>query len=83
MLRKLIKVNNMIHVSTPALVEYPNAFRIITVNDQNNKISVNFKFMETDLKNIQQESREKSHSPSLSYGQPKDRNSTIIFDKSF
>ena len=78
---KITKIDNIIHVSTPALVQYPNAFRLITIDNKTNQIAVNFKFMETGLKEIQQKSLENSHSPSLSAGEEKDRNTTILIVK--
>jgi 3',5'-cyclic AMP phosphodiesterase CpdA len=75
---KITRVGNTIHVSTPALVEYPDSFRIITISNKNNHIAVNFKFMETNLKDIQLKSKQKSGSPSRAIGKEEDRNTTII-----
>lgn len=86
---KIIEQNSVIHVSTPALVEYPNAFRVINfenIKDRSDKnsiknIKVNFKFLETTLKELQQKSKLQSHSAELSNGQLNDRETTIILHK--
>ncbi|EKE04546.1 MAG: hypothetical protein ACD_20C00051G0012 [uncultured bacterium] len=78
---KVNKVGNTVHVSTPALVEYPNAFRVITIIDKENQIQINFDFRETRLKNLQQKSKSLSKSWQLSQGKDTDRNTTIILNK--
>jgi len=73
--------NNVVHVSSPALIEYPNAFRIITFKDYPQNIEINFKFMETGLKDLQSLSKSKSKSFLLSSGQANDQDATIILSK--
>ena len=45
--------NNILYVSSPALVSYPNAFRIITITNHRNKVTFNIELKETNLKNLQ------------------------------
>ncbi|MFH0702355.1 MAG: metallophosphoesterase [bacterium] len=78
---KIIRLCNVIHVSTPALVEYPNAFRVITIKDKDNETELDFVFKETRLKNLQEKSKKRSKSYKLLYGEESDRNATVIIDK--
>lgn len=75
---KIIKAENVVHASAPALIEYPNAFRVITINNKNNRIQINFEFKETRLKDLQQQSKSRSKSWKLAQGEESDRNATII-----
>lgn len=77
---KIIKQNNIIHVSTPALVEYPNAYRIVSIKADKNKTYLDFKFKQTSLKQYINLSKNRSKSYKLKYAEPKDRNSKIIID---
>jgi len=77
---KIKQIGNIVFVSTPALVEYPNGFRIITVNSSATKITFKFEFKETGLKDIQQLSKNMSSSSSLAAGNEKDRNTTIVIN---
>lgn len=45
--------NNVLHVSSPSLVEYPNAFRIITLTRTGGDLKIDVKTVETRLKNVQ------------------------------
>ncbi len=78
---KIIKSDNKVYVSTPALVEYPNSFRVITISDKKDKIQIDFDFKETRLKNLQQKSKSKSKSWQLNQGKDVDRDTTVIIDK--
>jgi 3',5'-cyclic AMP phosphodiesterase CpdA len=71
---KVTKVGNIVHISTPSLVEYPNAFRVINFNDNGKKIEVKTEIIETSLKNVQEQSKKLSKSPDLHRGQVQDRN---------
>ena len=51
---KITQKDNVVYVSCPSLVTYPNAFRIITVTNYRNKVVFNIEFNETKLKNIRQ-----------------------------
>lgn len=75
---KLVKDRGIIHVSNPALVEYPNAFRIITVKEDGNVV---FDWKETTYKELQGKSKNRSKWASTSYGQEKDRINTLRFEK--
>ncbi|MBE7704784.1 MAG: hypothetical protein E7Z90_03085 [Cyanobacteria bacterium SIG29] len=78
---KITKKDNILHVSTPSLAGYPNAFRIVEVNNKRNKVIFNFKFIETNLKDVQAKTRILTLGGARYYGKEKDRNTTITIDK--
>lgn len=78
---KIYKENNILHVSTPSLVTYPNAFRIVTINNHKDKVVFNFEYKETRLKDIQKKAKLLTFSSSSLYGEETDRNNTVTLDK--
>lgn len=64
---KRTRRNGIEHIATPALVEYPNAFRVITVYDDG---TLEATWHETRLKTVRQWSRERSPWPSEALGDP-------------
>ena len=54
---KITKIGNIVHVSTPSLIEYPNAFRVINFSDNGKKIEVKTEIIETSLKDLQEKSK--------------------------
>lgn len=81
---KIQKVDNIVHVSTPSLVEYPNAFRVITVRDiEDSKVQIDFSFDETRLKDVQEKSKKCSRWIKRAEGDVKDRESYVIIEPAF
>lgn len=78
---KIYKEGNILHVSTPSLVSYPNAFRIITINNLKNKVIFTFDFRETRLKEVQKKTKLMTFSSSTLKGEESDRNTVVILDK--
>ena len=78
---KITKRGNILHVSTPTLAGYPNAFRIVEVINKRNKVIFNFKFMETNLKDLQAKTKILTLGGARYYGKEKDRNTTITIEK--
>ncbi len=78
---KIIKKGNLLFVSTPSLVSYPNAFRIVTVTNLKNKVIFNFEFKETNLKELQKKAKLLTFSSKNYYGEESDRNTTVVMDK--
>ena len=77
---RIIKKNNILHVSTPSMIMYPNAFRIVTVHDSKDKVTFDFEFIETNLKDIQKTSKMLTLSGGLTMGAEQDRiNSVTIY----
>lgn len=65
--------DNVLYVSTPSLVSYPNAFRMITVTNHKNKVTFNIEFKETNLKNIQKLAKIMVFASNLYTGEEKDQ----------
>ncbi len=78
---KITKRGNILHVSTPSLAGYPNAFRIIEVKNKHDKVIFNFKFMETNLKDFQAKTKILTLGGARYYGKPQDRNTTVVLIK--
>ena len=78
---KITKSGNLLHVSSPALVSYPNAFRVVSVTNQRNKIVFDFYFHETRLKEVQTKAKLRTFGSSSYYGTESDRTTTVIMDK--
>lgn len=78
---KIIKRGNILHVSSPSLFGYPNAFRIIEIDNRRKQVVFNFKFMETNLKDLQSKTKILTLGGAKYYGKPSDRETTIIMDK--
>lgn len=78
---KITKEGNILHVSTPSLVTYPCAFRIVTVSSTKNKVIFTFDFKETNLKEIQKKAKLLTFSSSTYKGEDADRNAVVVLDK--
>ena len=70
---KVVQINNVLYVSSPALVSYPNAFRIVDVTAKKNKVTFNLKFKETGLVNIQKLAKLMVFASSIYSGEEKDQ----------
>ena len=80
---RLMQKDNILHVSTPSMIMYPNAFRIVTVHDFKDRVVFDFEFMETNLKEVQKTSKLLTISDGLAYGTETDRvNSITIYKNS-
>lgn len=78
---KIYKEGNLLHVSTPSLATYPNAFRIVTVNNLKNKVIFTFDFRETNLKEVQKKAKLLTFSSSTLAGEESDQNTIVVMDK--
>lgn len=77
---KLIKIKNKIHNSCPAVVQYPNAFREITITQEDPKyLLVDFKWHPVNGQELRDKSKNSSKSWSLTQGTAEDREQTIKF----
>lgn len=57
---KVVNRNNVLHITTPSLVQYPNAFRVITISEEPNSTKVQIQTVETRLKDVQAQSKKAS-----------------------
>lgn len=68
---------NILFISCPSLVSYPNAFRVININTNRNKVKVDVFLKETNLKDIQQRAKIRLMGTQLLYGETSDRNASF------
>lgn len=73
--------NNIVHVSTPALISYPNAFRFVTVKNLKNKTVFDIQYMPTRLADLQKKSKLLVFHSSTYYGTESDRTTTITIER--
>lgn len=71
------QMDNVLYVSTPSLVSYPNAFRIITVTNHRKKVVFNIEYKETRLKNIQKLAKIMVFASNIYSGEEKDHSGTF------
>ena len=70
---KITQHDNVLYVSSPALVSYPNAFRIVTVTNSKDKVTFNFEWKETREKTIQTMAKMLVFGSSIYTGDEKDQ----------
>ena len=78
---KITQKNNILYVSTPALVSYPEAFRIITITNYRNRVVFDIQTKETRLKNLQKLSKMLVFGSSVYTGEEKDQNGTYVLKR--
>ncbi len=78
---KITQKGNILYVSCPSLVSYPNAFRMVTVTNYRNKVVFNIQNKETNLKNVQKLAKILVFATSVYAGEEKDQNATITIKK--
>lgn len=70
---KITQHDNVLYVNSPALVSYPNAFRIVTVTNYKDKVTFDFEWKETREKTIQKLAKILVFSGSIYSGDTKDQ----------
>lgn len=78
---KITQKENILHVSTPSLVSYPNAFRLIRIHKQKDKIIFDIYLKETRYKDVQKRAKMMVFGADKYYGKEEDRNSTFVIEK--
>lgn len=78
---RIKQVNNLLFVSTPALVSYPNAFREIKITNDNDKVVFDIKTKNTRLTNLRNLAKVFIVTPSLPEGEESDINATYTIVK--
>ena len=68
---------NIIYITSPSLVTFPNAFRVVNVNANKNRVLVDVFLKETNLKDIQSRSKLRLFGVESLYGDECDRNTTF------
>lgn len=78
---KVTQMKNVLHVSTPSLVSYPNAFRLVKVCNQKNKVIFDIYFKETRYKEVQKRAKMMAFGAQTYYGADADRSNTYVIEK--
>ncbi len=78
---KITQINNILYVSTPSLVSYPNAFRVINITRKRNKVIFEIQYKETRLTNVQKLAKLILFSSSIYSGEEKDHNGTFTIKR--
>ena len=78
---KITQKGNIVYVSCPAMVTYPNAFRMITINNYRNKVVIDIQDKETRLKDVQKLAKLLIFSSNFYMGEDKDRNAVITIKR--
>lgn len=73
--------DNIVYITSPSLVTYPNAFRVININSNKHRTMVDIFLKETNLKDIQRRSKLRLFNTDSLYGQESDRNTTFEIKK--
>ncbi len=69
--------DNIIYISSPSLVTFPNAFRVININSNKKRTLVDVFLKETNLKDVQSRSKLRLFGVESLYGNDFDRNTTF------
>ena len=72
---------NIVYITSPSLVTFPIAFRVININSNKNRTMVDVFLKETNLKDIQTRSRLRLFGVESLYGSEEDRNTTFVIKK--
>ena len=74
---RLKQEDNMLVISCPSLVSFPNAFRVINLNSTKDRVKVDVFLKETNLKEVQTHARIRLMGTSVLYGEESDRNASF------
>lgn len=78
---KITQHDNVLYVSSPALVSYPNAFRIVTVTNSKDKTTFSFDWKETREKTIQKMAKMLVFGGAIYTGEEKDQSGVYEIKK--
>lgn len=78
---KITQMGNVLHISTPSLVSYPDAFRIVKVSNQKNKVVFDIDFKETRFKDVQKRAKMMAFGSKTYYGAETDRSGIYTIKK--
>lgn len=75
------QADNIIYITTPSLVTYPNSYRVININSNKHRTLVDIFLKETNLKEVQYRAKLRVLGTEILYGQEEDRNTTFEIKK--
>lgn len=73
--------DNIVYITSPSLVSYPNAYRVININSNKKRTLVDIFLKETNLKETQMRAKLRVLGTDKLYGQEEDRNTTFEIKK--
>lgn len=73
--------DNIVYITSPSLVTFPNAFRVVNINSNKNRTMVDVFLKETNLKDIQSRSKLRLFGVESLYGSESDRNTSFEIKK--
>ena len=77
----IMQCGNVLFVSTPSLISYPDAFRTIKVTNFNDKAVFDIGFQEISNKNAIMRAKAMESDPAKFYGKDSDRTATYVINK--
>ena len=78
---RITQKDNILYVNSPALISYPNAFRLIEISTRRNNVIFDFHYKETGLKNVQKLAKLLVFGTTIYTGEEKDRTATYIIKR--
>lgn len=78
---KIEQDKNIIKVSSPSLISYPIAYRVITIDNYSDKTVFKFEYRETSKNNLQSLAKSKADNPEILKGTKNDRERIIIIPR--
>ena len=69
--------DNIIYITSPSLVTFPNSFRVININSNKNRTVVDVFLKETNLKDVQSRAKLRVLGTDMLYGAEDDRNNSF------
>ena len=73
--------DNIVYISSPSLVTFPNAYRVVNINSNKNRTMIDVFLKETNLKDIQSRSKLRLFGVESLYGSESDRNTSFEIKK--
>lgn len=73
--------DNIVYITSPSLVTFPNAFRVININSNKNRTMIDVFLKETNLKDVQSRSKLRLFGVESLYGEECDRNTSFEIKK--
>ena len=78
---KIEQDGKILHVASPALVSFPNAFRVVNVKNNKENVVFNFDYVKTNVESVLKEASGVTLGKKKYLGDEKDRNSTVVISK--
>jgi len=70
---KISKRNNVLHVASPSLIQYPDAFRVVRMEETDSGVKMDIKTVDTRLTEVRETSRTEAPASALQAGKERDR----------